>query len=524
MISAGELPSFAEKKILPTGQAASVRTGGEEVLNARLAFKDERGLPRPFLAQAIPELASGGWRVFPDGKMETTYPLRPSLTWHDGQPLTAADWVFAWRVYATPAFGVSTSGGLRYVDEVAAPDPLTVVFHWKQPYPDAVEDLGILPPLPRHILEKPYQELQPDPFMSLSFWTDEYIGAGPWRLERREPGALFQASAFDGFVFGRPKIDRVQVIYRGDPNVSVATLLSGEAHYVIEGALYGEDGLIIERAWGLTGGTVLYESLNSRGMEIQMRPEFAMPQQLATDVRVRQALAYLLDREAMMEGVTAGKGRLRDVFTHPDADYYDPVARAAPVRYRPDPARAQQLLQEAGFIRRADGTWITPNGDRFTLEQWYLAASNNQRESAILIDGLRRFGIEATSHEFGVQRTSQEDRSKTPGIFGGSVTDPSVYHSRDIARPENRWSGNNRFGYANPALDELIDAYKTTLDRSARIQQMAEMERIANEDLPAIPLYWVPRVIPYGAGLQGVGRKLVPSAGFERNIWGWYWE
>src|SRR5437867_4193162 len=58
MISAGELPSFADKKMLPTGQAASVRTGGEEILNAKLVFKDEVALPRPFLAEALPELST----------------------------------------------------------------------------------------------------------------------------------------------------------------------------------------------------------------------------------------------------------------------------------------------------------------------------------------------------------------------------------------------------------------------------------------------------------------------------------
>ncbi len=192
MITGGELPSFADKKILPTGFATNIRSGGDEVLNAKLAFKDERGLPYPALAEAIPDLNAGTWRVFPDGKMETIYRLRPNLTWHDGHPLTAEDFVFAWRVYAAPEFGVSAIGGFKYVEEVVAPDPRTVVIRWKQPYPEAVEEVDVLPPLPRQILEQPYQQLGAEPFMSLPFWREEYVGAGPFRLERREPGAFFE--------------------------------------------------------------------------------------------------------------------------------------------------------------------------------------------------------------------------------------------------------------------------------------------------------------------------------------------
>jgi ABC-type transport system substrate-binding protein len=314
------------------------------------------------------------------------------------------------------------------------------------------------------------------------------------------------------------------VIYRPDPNTMVASIIAGESHFVIGDSLYSEDGTTIEKAWGNTGGTVMYEGLNSRVMEFQMRPAFAIPPQLATGIRVRQALAYVIDRQALMEVVTAGKGILRDVFTHPDAPGYDVISKAAPIRYRPDARRAEDLLQAAGFARGADRGWLTPAGDRFTFEEWYLTASNNERESAVLVDELRTFGIEASGHVFGTLRTSQEDRSKSPGIFGGNIADPSVYTSEEVAGPENRWTGRNRFGYVNLEMDALISAYNTTLDASVRIQQMAQMERIANEDLPALPLYWIPRVVPVPSSLKGVVKKLAPAAGDERRIWEWYWE
>jgi peptide/nickel transport system substrate-binding protein len=523
MISPGELPSFADKQILPAGAAVTTRMRGKEIVNAKLAFRDEQGLPFPVLAETLPELNTDSWRVFPDGRMETTYRLRPNLTWHDGLPITAEDWAFAWRVYATPEFGVARTGGFRFVEEVTALDPRTVVLRWRQPYPQAVEEIDVLPPLPRHILNEPFAQLEPDPFMSLAFWRDEYVGAGPYRLERREPGAFFEASAFEGFAFGRPRIDRVRVIYIPDTNTGIATLLSGEAHFYMESALFGEDGIVLERQWGPGGGNVLYEPISPRAMGIQQRPEVAIPTELGSDARVRRGLAYATDREALLEAITGGKGLLRDVYTHPQADYYETVLRAVPVRYRYDARRAQQLLEEVGFTRAPDGGWLTPRGDRFTLEQWYIAGASNERESNILVAGWRSFGIEASSHLWGVQRTSAEERAKISGLFGGShnVDD---FHTRDTARPETRWTGSNRYGFVNREYDRLVEAWETTLARSERIQHLAQMERIVMEELPTIPLYYNPRVIAYAAGLKGVARKLVDDGGVERKLWEWEWQ
>lgn len=70
----------------------------KRLFNADLAILDERGLPRPYLAEALPQLNTDSWRVYPDGRMETTYRLKPNLTWHDGVPLVADDFVFARRV------------------------------------------------------------------------------------------------------------------------------------------------------------------------------------------------------------------------------------------------------------------------------------------------------------------------------------------------------------------------------------------------------------------------------------------
>lgn len=530
IMSGAELPSFAAK---PLRTLPNPRAAGEIVLNANLSYIDERGLPLPFLAQALPQLGTDSWQVFPDGRMETVYRLKPNLIWHDGQPLTTEDYVFAWRVYGTPELGVVENAGFRLIADVVAPSPETLIIRWKEPYaeagsvrPTTGQGGVIIAPLPRHLLEATYLERQAESFIALPFWTTDYIGAGPWKLERREAGAFFEASAFDGFVFGRPKIDRVRVIYQPDSNTAVANMLSGEAHYSVSALLHGEEGLALERTWATNnGGRVIWETDIAKGQEIQMRPEFAVPTQLATDTRVRQALAFAIDRATLTEVITVGKGILREIYSHPNTDYYSTVVNTVSLRYQYDPRRVEELLQQAGFSRGPDGFWLTPSGERFTLEQWYLAGATNERDSAILIDTFRRLGIDASSNVFGIQRSSNEERVKTSGMFGGSLGFvPDRYHSRDVASAANRWGGRNRFGFNSPELDQWIDAYHAALDRSERIRHLAQMERVAMEQLPAIPTYYTAVVIAHAASLKGVLPNVVPEAGEERGIWSWEWQ
>ena len=526
MVHGGENLSYAMKEIQPSGgTTAATRTAEAKYLfNANLVFLDDRSLPYPVLAEAVPQFGTSSWQLLPSGQMEITYRLKPNLTWHDGQPLTAEDWVFAWRVYSNPVFGISSSGGLRYIEEVTAPDSRTVLQQWKQGYPEAVTEVSNVPPLPRHILEEPYRELQAEQFMALKAWREEYVGLGPWRLERFEPGAFVEGAAFDNFVFGRPRIDRVKVVYMPDTNVAIAALLSGEVHFSMESLLHDDEGPVLAQGWAANnGGVVLSEPIATRAVEFQGKPEYAVPTELATDVRVRQAVAHTIDREALLEVLTNNTAILRDVFTHPKEEHYDIVARAAPIRYRPDARRAQQLLEDAGFTRPADGVWRTPGGERFTLESWYLASGTNERESHIMVDNLRRFGVEATSHLWGVQRVSNEDRAKTPGMFAGSKQDPR-YHTREVSGPDNRWTGANRYGFIpRENMDAYVEGWDTTLDRSQRVQHMAGMERIANAEMPAIPMYFRARVLGYSSALKGVVTNLTPGSGGERRIWEWEW-
>ena len=102
MFNGKEPASVATRALLES--SISLRAT-QRMFNALLALLDDRGSPHPELLVSLPALNTESWHVFPDGTMLTTYALRPNLTWHDGQPLTSEDFVFSWRVYASPELG-----------------------------------------------------------------------------------------------------------------------------------------------------------------------------------------------------------------------------------------------------------------------------------------------------------------------------------------------------------------------------------------------------------------------------------
>src|SRR5581483_4112172 len=190
--------------------------------------------------------------VFEDGRMETTYRLDPRARWHDGQPLTADDFVFAYEVSRSPDLGQLDASPMNLMDAVLAPDAQTVLIQWRRIYADAATVSAHnfeLTALPRHILGEPFQSASADSFANLPFWNREYVGLGPFRIDRWEAGAFVEASAFDGDVLGRPKIDRIRLVFIGDGNTVLSNMLAGEVQMSGDGALRVDQAITLQREW-----------------------------------------------------------------------------------------------------------------------------------------------------------------------------------------------------------------------------------------------------------------------------------
>ena len=508
----------------------------QNIFNATLTVADERGRPMPYLAESLPQLDSDTWKVFPDGTMETTYRLKPNLVWHDGHPLTAEDFTFSWQVYSNPAYGVSNTFPIRYMSAVEAPDASTVVIRWKQRWVEA-GNLGTgtsassqnnFPPLPRHLLEQTVLEgaTEGEKFLPNStFWNVNYVGAGPYKVDSYTPSVSIEASAFDGHVLGRAKIDRVSIRGISDVNTSLATMLAGELHYGAD-LFRAEEGLVLERDWVPSGrGTVLWELA---GVAPAVVPAATGSRSAGGDAgrARRRAIVHSWDKKEVFDAVTAGHGLLSDTFTSPNQEYQPLVDREI-MKYPHDPRRTQQLLEEAGYTRDANGMFVTPRGEPMEVPLNYTGGTSQfEQETAILADQMKRAGINGLARVLPTS-ASTEDRALLPGIVAGSGGQDTGFlnaHSVNIATAATRWNGSNRASYSNPEFDRLANAFDDALERNERIQLVTQMEKIISTDLPTIFLYYHGRVWAHDARLKGPGVRLVGGASHPTStIYQWEW-
>lgn len=172
-----------------------------------------------------------------------------------------------------------------------------------------------------------------DAFLSHPFWRSEYVGLGPYRLTHWEPGSQFEGVAFDGYVLGRPKIDRIVIRVVGDDTVILTNILAGALDWA---ELRLEGGRLLERDWVPAGkGNVDWIRGNGQFLVMQLRPEYAgSPAQL--DIRVRRAMAHSLDRPGIDDGVFDGQGFITETIVPVTESFYPEIDRVI-ARYPYDP-------------------------------------------------------------------------------------------------------------------------------------------------------------------------------------------
>ncbi|HEY3115356.1 MAG TPA: ABC transporter substrate-binding protein [Chloroflexota bacterium] len=507
----------------PPGAGFTVNTLTNRIFNADLARIDDRGQPQPHLAEGLPQLGTENWKVLPDGRMEVTWRFRPSIVWQDGTPLSMQDFLFAWQMYRRPEYVSGTTQFAKVIREVAAPDEGTLVVSYRAPFPDALTDT--LPPLPRHLLADAFERDEPSAFAHQPYWSTAYVGLGPWRLAHWEPGAFLEGAAFDQHVLGRPKIDRIRIVFIGDSNAALANTLAGEVHFSTAGTFISvEQGQELKRQWDQAdGGTVALYGNSWRLAAFQFRPEFASPPGLL-DARVRKALAYGVDKQAIVETIFGpGSGLAVDFFVQPDSIYGGPNLAAGVTKYAYDPGRVDPLMTEAGYVKGGDGIYANVDG-RFQVK---VETAVGREDMTIMASDWRKVGFDAQPSELPAA-LAQDAASRN--LFSGLslYTNPQistihVLHSSQCPKADSGYRvGENRGCWQNSEFDRISGAFATTLDPRERAAQVLAMARVYTQELPQIPLYLAPQVHFWVSGLAGI--KIPGSDGDNNtNMWEWEW-
>ena len=456
-----------------------------------LTAYDQQGNLIPRVAQKVPSITDGDWKVLPDNSMEVTWTIRPDIKWHDGVPLTAEDFAFGIQVARDPAIPLPHGGAISRVREAVAIDPHTLVIRWSSLH--VLANAGTptdFPAVPRHLLNELYQQGDRQAFINSPYWAPEFVGIGPYRLGEWVRGSYTEALAFDEYFLGRPKIDRVVIKYFSDVNAMLASLLSGDIDLVM-GAFKGEDIEVVRRAWEPNRSGTVVESMTEAIIGTFQWRDPTAP--WVRDARVRQALTHLVDRQSLADTFAPG-GAPTDVFVTREDPVFRLVEQRGLTRYPYDLASGERLLTETGWTRGPDGAFQSASGQRFKIEVRVVDVSRgNVQQATALVDQWKRAGLEADLFVIPFVGTNREARAASPFYWQSEGIQPWFFESfttPQLQTPQNNWEGSNLSGHSDPEFDRLYAQYASTLELPARQARYADLQkRIADEAL-FLPLYY----------------------------------
>ncbi len=515
----GDPPSLSDK-IVSAGQGGV--PGVPEVarlINAGLVILDDAGTLRPLMAEAAPSTENGLWQVLSDGRMETTWRIREGAHWHDGTPLTSADLVFTATIGQDPDMVQFQDRSFTFLDRVEAMDARTVKAHWKRPYieADTMFTEAHALPIPRHILEPVYAENKAG-FVEHPYWTREFIGTGPYRLQQWESGSHMVIAADALYPLGRPKIDEIEVKFITDPNTMIANLLAGAIDLTMG------RGLALEQA----------QTIQAQRSDVRMDlavdgclcafPQYLNPTPASmVNVPFRRALTHAVDRKELANTLAQGLVAPAEVFVGPNEPEYRDIQPSI-ARYDFDPRRSAQLLEEEGYTRGADGFFRDAAGQRLSVEMRTTSGVETGKNLLFAVaDYWQSAGIGAEPVIIPPQQArDREYRANFPGF--DMVNQPSSltllqrFLSREASVPENRYEGNNRMRYMNAELDTLIDRYFVTVPWGERMQVAGQTIHHITDRAVNMPLLYNTTAVLSNGRLKGA---TATSTAWNSHVWEW---
>ncbi|QQC66320.1 ABC transporter substrate-binding protein [Paraburkholderia ginsengisoli] len=469
--------------------------GAEQKISPKVT---EGLLSYDFNVQPRAQLATA-WSISADG-LQYTFRLREGVRWHDGQPFTSKDVVVS--IGLLKQYHSRGRSTFANVSEVRTPDTHTAVLKLSKPAPYLIYALAASesPIVPAHLygsgdpLNNPHNI---DP-----------IGTGPYRFKSWERGshAVFVRNP-DYWDAPKPYVDELVVRFIGDAAARAVALETGELDLAGENPVPLVD---IQRLQALP-----HLALETRGYSYdaaQTQLQFNLDNRYLSQLKVRQAIAHSIDRQAILQSVWYGYGIVAPSPISPLlTQFYDPHAPAAPF----DLAQAGRLLDEAGLPRQS-------NGFRFPLTIDYNPYDPTfARLAEYLRQTLRRVGIESTvrSQDFGayVKRIYTDRDFALDANFLGNTFDPTVGVQRLY------WSRNFRKGvpfsnaahYDNPEVDRLLEAAAVENDPATRVKYFRQFQQVVGRDLPIIDLVTLKQVTLYN---RRVHNHTVTADGLDGNL------
>lgn len=444
----------------------------DQLLFDDLLDRDEHLNVKPALAES--------WEI--PNPLTYVFHLHHGVRFHDGRPLTSRDVKWTFDSLLQGKIPSTKAAVYRFVDHIEARDDYTVVFHLKEPFSTLLWNLsdgaiGIVPyGSGREISQHP-------------------VGSGPFRFVSAEQDKEVIVERNDDYWGQKPNLKRIRFAVVPDMTTRALELRKGSADVVSNGlnsdvvlTLEHDPNLVVEHA---PGTTLAYLAFNLRDPILK-------------NAGVRQALAYAIDRQPILDYLQRGLARPAFSVLPPESWAYNGDVP----RHAYDPERARRLLDQAGYP--------AVNGVRFHLTMKTSTEAETRTLAAVLQQQLANVGIglDIRTYEFATffaDVTHGEFQMYSLRWIGGNE-DPDIFEyifDSDKFPP----NGANRSFYSNPRVDALIDQGRRELDQNVRKQLYAEVQDILAQELPYIDLWYIDNVVVHSKRVKNL--TLNPSGNYD---------
>lgn len=424
-----------------------------------LTWKDENGVV-PWLAKS--------WNISEDG-LQYTFDLEEDVLWHDGKPLTAEDVVFSFEYYQIHPF--MWTGDITQIKSVTAIDDHKVQFTLNNAYAPFLSDLvGIVPIIPKHVWEKVDSPLDfRDP--------SALVGTGPYTLkEYDEKSGQYLFTANDHYFKGKVLVKEVAYM---NPENKILALQKGE----IDTAMtfnYSEVQQLQKEG---------FDVMKSAPTGSAVRITFNLEHPQLKDKRLRQAIAYALDRAEMARKITGGDPIVGNAgVIPPDSPWYNPSVK----QYEYNTSEAERILDELGYVKNADG-------EREGLKLNVMVSSTSP-EAQVMQEMLKKVGIVLNIQQVDAATfsTAMGENKYDLAITGhiGLSGDPDYLRLWFLGEASNSLAARGK-QFDNAEFQQLALEQMSELDSTKRKEIVGEMQNILAEELPTLVLYHRPFYFMY---------------------------
>jgi peptide/nickel transport system substrate-binding protein len=505
---------------------------GSRIFYEPLAAWDNDGNLLPVLAAEIPSKENGG--VAADG-MSVIWKLKQGVKWHDGMPFTADDVVFNWQYAADPATAATTTGAYKDI-KVEKIDDFTVKILFSRPTPFWAEAYtaanGMM--IPKHLFEKYVGDKSRDAPANLA-----PVGTGPYKFIEFRPGDMLRGERNPNYHQpNRPFFDSIELKGGGDAvSAARAVLQTGEYDYAWN--MQVEDEVLKRLEAGskgridiVYGGNLEFILLNATDPNAEVdgeRSSMKTKHPAFSDPAVRKAMNLLVDRTSTQQHIYGRTGRATANTLNGPEKF---VSRNT--KYEFDGARAEKILDEAGWKKGSDGI-RAKDGKRLKFVYQTSINAPRQKTQAIVKQACQKAGIEIELKSVSASVFFSSDVANPDTyphfyadmeMYTNNMTQPDPatwmlqYASWEVATKENKWQGRNIVRWQNAEFDKLYNEAQTELDAVKRAALFIRMNDLVVAD-NVIPLL-------HRAKVAAVNGKLkAPQSGWDNDLWSlaeWYRE